>query len=81
MTLIAGPQSGYLSIRVIIDMSSLLHRQLPRAAGEVLRGLHPGSQQLGTGLRKGSFPIEKLFLGGHCPNWDKFLDVRPPTPS
>ena len=52
MTLIAGPQSGYLSIRVIIDMSSLLHRQLPRAAGEVLRGLHPGSQQLGTGLAK-----------------------------
>ena len=50
MTLIAGPQSGYLSIRVIIYMSSLLHRQLPQPAGEVLRGLHPGSQQLGTGL-------------------------------
>ena len=52
MTLIAGPQSGYLSIRVIIEMSSLLHRQLPPAAGEVLRGLHTGSQQLGTGLAK-----------------------------
>ena len=26
MTLIAGPQSGYLSIGVIIEMSSLLHR-------------------------------------------------------
>ena len=52
MTLIAGPQSGYLSIRVIIEMSSLLHRQLPPAAGEVLRGFHTGSQQLGTGLAK-----------------------------
>ena len=62
MTLIAGPQSGYLSIRVIIEMSSLLHRQLPPAAGEVLRSLHPGSQQLGTGLPW--FLI--IFIPYHC---------------